>query len=300
MELKDLRFFCATAELEHVSRAAQKLGVAQPYLSKQIGIIENEFGAKLFDKVGREIRLNSVGEVFYRQSKKILVEVDNLYTEMDFTLKRNEQTISLHSNTEAYTPDLIFSFQKRRANYGLKFSYSPRDDMINALISRETDFALCCPPIPDDEKHNIITEIVLDETACVLLPPGHRFLNRKSVTYADLDNEPLVTSTKGGAMRTYVDINFEKEGVHPKLVCETSTTSLIIRAVQSGLGYAFMTHNIINRNPELKPFCVELNSENRYGKFGLSYNLLYSKNRNVVDFREFCFDYFSDINQNRY
>ena len=299
MELKDIRYFCVTAELEHVSRAAQKLGVSQPYLSRQIGIIESEIGANLFDKVGRDIRLSPVGDVFYRQSKRILAEVDNLYTEIDYTMKRNDQAISLHSNTEAYTPDLIVNFQRKKASYGLKFSYSPRDDMIKALISGETNFALCCPPIPEDEKHSIKTEIVLDETACILLPPGHKFLGRNSVSYKELDNEPLVTSTKGGAMRTYVDINFEKEGVHPKIVCETSTTSLIIRAVQSGLGYAFMTHNIINKNPELKPFCVELDSENRYGKFGLSYISLYSENRNVSDFRKFCFDYFNEINQKK-
>lgn len=283
--------------MEHVSRAAQKLGVSQPYLSRQIGIIENEIGAKLFDKVGRDIILNQVGTVFYKQSKKILAEVDNLYTEIDYTMKRNAQTIALCSNTEAYTPELIVNFQKKEANYGVKFSYSSRHDMINALISGETSFALCCPPIPEDEKHSIKTEIVSDETACVLLPPGHRFINRTSVEYKELDNEPLVTSIKGGAMRTYVDINFEKEGIHPKIVCETSTTSLIIRAVQSGLGYAFMTHNIIDRNPELKPFCIEIDSENRYGKFGLSYNSLYSENRNISDFRKFCIDYFNDINK---
>lgn len=72
MDIRDLRYFCLTAELEHVSKAAEKLGIAQPYLTKIIGQIEDEFGAELFDKVGRKIKLNNDGEVFYQNAKKSL------------------------------------------------------------------------------------------------------------------------------------------------------------------------------------------------------------------------------------
>ncbi len=84
MELRDLRFFCLTAELQHVSKTAEKLGIAQPYLTKIIGQIEEELGTQLFDKVGRQIRLNHYGEVFYIKAKKVLADMENLYTEMDY------------------------------------------------------------------------------------------------------------------------------------------------------------------------------------------------------------------------
>ena len=88
MDIRDLRFFCMTAELEHISKAAERLCVTQPYLTRVIGQIEAEFGTTLFDRVGRTIVLNSYGRVLYQQSKKVLSDMENLYTEMDFALER--------------------------------------------------------------------------------------------------------------------------------------------------------------------------------------------------------------------
>jgi len=83
MEIRDLQYFCMTAELEHVTKAADKLGVAQPFLTKVIGQLEKEIGVPLFDNVGRKIKLNEYGEVFYFHAKKILTELDNLRNNMD-------------------------------------------------------------------------------------------------------------------------------------------------------------------------------------------------------------------------
>ena len=65
MELKQLSFFKRTAELEHMSRAAEELLVSQPYLSKTISDLEGELGAPLFDHKGRNIVLNYCGKAFY-------------------------------------------------------------------------------------------------------------------------------------------------------------------------------------------------------------------------------------------
>ena len=122
MDIRDLKYFCLTAELEHVSKAAEILGIAQPYLTKIIGQLEVEFGTELFDKVGRKIKLNSNGEVFYRNAKKILAEVDNLYTEMDFVQEKNNRTISLLCNTEAHAHGMIVEI-----NYSYRLSTSRYD-----------------------------------------------------------------------------------------------------------------------------------------------------------------------------
>lgn len=297
MDIRDLRYFCLTAELQHVSKAADKLGIAQPYLTKIIGQIETEIGVQLFDKNGRQIRLNSYGEAFYLQAKKVLANMENLYTEMDYILERQNQTITLMSNTEAYTPRLIVDFQKKNANYGLKISYATRDEMIDALLTGETDFALCDAPLNEASIKNIATEIVFHETACALLPPGHPLLQRKSIRFEELQGERLVTATKGGAMRGHVDRVFEKYCVKPRIVCETHDLSLIIQAVESGLGYAFICYSVMERFPHLKERCVEIDSPDKYGQLGLSYNRLAVENRNIADFRDFTVDYFKKLQE---
>ncbi len=295
MDIRDLRYFCLTAELEHVSKAAEKLGIAQPYLTKIIGQIEDEFGTELFDKAGRKIKLNSNGEVFYRNAKKILADVENLYTEMDFIEGQNRRTISLMCNTESHAHGMIVEFQKKNANYALKLAYATRKEMIEALTTGTADFALCDPAIDEDPLKNIATEIVFRDTACVLLPPGHPMLKRKSVRFEDLKNERLVTASKGGAMRNHVDYVFEKCSARPNIVCETHDINLIIQAVLSGLGYAFISYSVLEKYSELREYCVEIDSCDKFGDMGLSYNKLSFENRYMQDFLDFIREYFRKL-----
>ena len=295
MDIRDLRCYCMVAEMEHVSKAADKLGVAQPYLTKMIGQIESEFGAELFDKVGRRIQLNQYGELFYFRAKKVLAEMENLYTEMDYALESGTRTITILCNTETYTPGLIIEFQKKNSNYGLKVLNATRKEMIEAISTGEADFALCDPPIDEADAKNIKTDIVCRDIACILLPPGHRLLQKKSVKLEELQGEKLITAAKGGAIRNHVDTVYEKLGIRTNIVCETSNLNLIIQAVGSGLGYAFVSRISLDRHPELKPYCVEFDFAERVGVFGLSYSRLSVDNRNIQDFLNFSIEYFQSL-----
>lgn len=297
MDIRDLRYFCLTAELEHVSKTAEKLGIAQPYLTKIIGQLENEFGSELFDKAGRKIKLNNSGEVFYRNAKKILADVDNLYTEMDFVQKKNSRTISMLCNTGAHAHGMIVEFQKKNANYALKLAYATKKEMTEALRTGEADFALCDPAIDSDPATNIVTEVLFRDTACLLFPPGHPMLSNKSVKFEDLQGERLITPAKGGAMRNHVDFVFDKYGVRPNIVCESHDFSLIIQAVSSGLGYAFISYSVLEKYPELSQYCIEIDSADKYGNMGLSYNSLSVENRNMEDFLNFSRDYFKKLQE---
>ena len=297
MDIRDLRYFCLTAELEHVSNAAEKLGIAQPYLTKIIGQIENEFGTELFDKVGRKIKLNNHGEVFYQNAKRILADVDNLYTEMDYVLQKQRRTVTMMCNTEAYMHGMIVDFQKKDANYALKLAHASRKDMIEALSTGAADFAICDPAIDVDPSKNITTEIIFRDTACVLLPPNHPFLLRETIRFEELSGERLITNPKGGAMRHHVDYVSEKYTMRPNIVCETHDLNLIIQAVESGLGYAYMSFSVLERYPELKKNCVQIDNPEKYGYMGLSYNSINVENRNMQDFLEFNRLYFKKLQE---
>ncbi len=295
MEIRDLKFFCVTAEMEHVSKAAEKLGIAQPYLTKIIGQIESELGGALFDKVGRQIKLNDSGEVLYKHAKNVLSCLDNMYSEMDYVFEQKARMITLLCNTEAYTPQLIVDFQKKNANYGIKVSFATRKQMIEALKIGEADFALCGPPIEEEIVKNIQTEVVCRDVACALLPPNHPLLEKKIVTFDDLKDERLVTSTKGAALRSHVDRACEKYSIQPHIVCETNDANLIFQAVNSGLGFAFISHITLQRYPELRKYCVEIDVPDKYGEFGLSYNRATADNKSIADFREFTINYFAEL-----
>ena len=289
--------FCLTAEMEHVTKAADKLGIAQPFLTKIIGQIEDEIGTPLFDKVGRQIKLNRFGEAFYAQSKKVLACMDNLFIEMDYLLDRQGRNIILLSNTEAFTPGLIVNFNKNDMNYTLSVFYASQSGMIEALKTGEADFALTCPPISEDASSGIKTEIAFYDVGWILLPDGHPLIKKRVIRFPDLEGEKLVTCPKGSAIRWKVEPLYKKYGMEMNIVCESNNLNLITQAVFCGMGYAFMPSMYLNEHPELYQYAVEVLApqEERQSYFGLSYNEFAADNRNAKDFRTFAMNYFQEI-----
>ena len=297
MELRDLRYFCLTAEMEHVTKAADKLGIAQPFLTKIIKQIEDEIGTPLFEKVGRQIKLNRYGEAFYAQAKKVLANMDNLHAEMDYLLDRPGRNITLLSNTEAYTSGLIVDFKNSDFNYSLSVFYASQNDIIDALKTGEADFALTCPPISEGIMSGIKTEIAFFDIGWILLPPGHPLLKKKVINFRELEGEKLVTSPKGSAIRWKVEPIYEKYGMPMNIVCESNNLHLVTQAVKCGMGYAFMPSLYMNERPELYQYAVEVFApqEERQAYFGLSYNELAIDNRNAKHFKSFAMKYFDEI-----
>lgn len=295
MELRDLRFLCLTAEMQHVTKAAERLGVAQPYLTKIIKQTEAEIGGKLFTASGRGLQLNENGEIFYKYAKRVLNDMDRLYSEMDYFFDRKERTITLLCNTEAFSTKLILEFQKTNPNYTLKILQASKQDMIDALSRGDADFALCCPPIGADECFEMTTEEIFYEIGCALLPPGHALIGRGTITLDELRGEPLVTMPPKSGMRYKLDPVFDKYDFHPQIVLETNNIYTAVKAVNSGWGYAFLTTLIIDDYPELKERCAHIDIPEIKGSFGISYNNLAVKRRNADEFRSFLRRFLNDL-----
>lgn len=107
MELRDLRFFCLTAELGSVTRAAEQLGVSQPFVTKVIHHLEEELGTQLFDIERRRIVLNENGSYFYREAREIVDRADRLTGNMAAKREQSKFTIQLLYNNAGYL-NLLF------------------------------------------------------------------------------------------------------------------------------------------------------------------------------------------------
>lgn len=298
MELKDLRYFCTTAELEHVTRAAEKLNIAQPYLTRVIHQIEAEVGGELFDKTGRRIKLNPNGKVFYRHAKKILVGMDLLHDEMDYLFDRKEQTITLVSNIESFSTHLIHAFNEISPDYSLSILLVKTNEILDALISGEAQFALSSPPMPTDGISDIVETInIFSALGCIILPTGHPLLGKKSVTIDDLRNEKLITMPRGSGMRNRLQPIFDEYHYYPKILCESDNLNVITQAVQSGMGYAFVTEVIMMEYPELWDNVVRIEIPDVIGHYGLSYNKHAIDGRNAAHFKSFITDFFGKLSE---
>lgn len=299
MELRDLRYFCTTAELEHVTRASEKLNIAQPYLTRVIHQIEEEVGGELFEKNGRRIRLNSNGELFYKYAKKVLADMELLYEEIGYIFDRKEQTITLLSNTEAFSTRMIQAFKKENPHYALTVLHANYQEMADALVSGEAQFAISCPPIRMDDNLELIETIdAFNIRGCVLLPPGHPLIKKGFVSVDDLRNEKLVTMPRGSAMRNRLQPFFDQYNYRPDIVVESNNLNMITQAVQGGLGYAFLTEVIMADYPELRDQVVTVDTLDDVGYYGFSYNRLTVNSRNAAHFKNFILSFFNELKAN--
>lgn len=295
MDLRDLRYFCLTAELGHVTKAADQLGIAQPTLTRIINQIEEDIGGKLFEKDGRYIRLTPAGEIFYKHSKKVISDANVLISEMDYVFDHKERTVKLLCNTESFATWLILQFKKANPSYSISILHATKQEMIDALIDGDTDFALCCPPIESKESIGIITELAFYEDGLILLPPYHPLLTKESLTFDDLRKYPLVTMQKNSGMRNMLEPVWERHDFYPHIVCESNNQNMLIQAVLEGLGYAFVTKLIIRDYPDLQKYCVNIDLQEKRGFFGLSYMDRSLANKNNAHFRDFVINSLKDL-----
>lgn len=297
MELRDLRYFCLTAEMEHVTKAADRLGIAQPSMTRVLRQIEEEIGGELFEKNGRRIRLNANGQVFYSHAKQVLADMDRLISEMDYLFDRREQTVTLLCNTESFATRMILAFREQHPNYALSVLNATPEEMTASLITGEAHFALSAPPILESAGPNLITKPAFRIRGIVLLPPGHRLLGKSSVTLDDLRGDPLVTMPRNSGMRDTLEPIFDQYNFHPLVVFESNNLKMITQAVLSGFGYAFVTPLIMEEFPELLSNCADIDLPERIGCYGLSYNRLTMENRNARNFRDFILGFLEDLQE---
>ncbi|MEG1909092.1 MAG: LysR family transcriptional regulator [Oscillospiraceae bacterium] len=294
MEIRDLRFFCKVAELEHVSKAAENLGTSQPFLTKIIGQLENELEVKLFDKVNRRLKLNQNGKFFYVRASKILADLDSLVDDMDELADKQQRDIRLMCDSTGYSTGIMLAYKKQNPHNMISIKYSDRAHIIDSLVTGEADFAFCTPPIVPSESIHIKTELVFAEKGCILLPPGDPLIGKKSLTFQDLKGHPMVAPPIGAGIRNNMNTYFKRENYTPNIVCESMDINLLIGAALNGQGFVAIPHHYMN-DPQFGKYCSEIGEPDMAPEIGLSYNVSRSGQASTEKFVELIKEYFSTL-----
>ena len=295
MELRDLRFFCLTAELGSVTRAAETLCVSQPFVTKVIHHLEEELGTKLFDIERRRIVLNENGSFFYREAKDILERLDRLTENMAVKQEQAEFKTRLLYNNAGYLSALNNAFMEQYPKGVLSETYASRADIIDMLNTNKADFAITLPPITGEESRMIETITVLKDTGSIMVPPDHPLYQKEFVTLEEIAPYPIVIAPKGSGMRDTIDHIFERRGLTPNVVYETNDMDLQQRAVLvDKRGIAFMSI-IHTKDPLIGQYCRKTLTDQCFGTVGLSYNKYRPETVSTRAFKQFVLEFFGKL-----
>ncbi len=158
MEFKRLKYFIAVAEELHFGRAAARLDMAQPPLSRQIAALEEQLGIKLFDRARNQVRLTEAGEVLLERARDILSDLDSAYREATLIGQGGAGRLRIAfvgSATHGPLPRLIKSYRTHYPNVDLSLSSMNNAELERALVQREIDIAVARPHLNGEEFRSI-------------------------------------------------------------------------------------------------------------------------------------------------
>lgn len=232
MELNSLRQFLVVARLEHLSRAADELRVAQPSLSRTIARLERDLGAPLFDRSGR-LRLNDTGRLFRDHVERALGELEAGRRAVAEATERGLGAVRLASETFLTLTGPLAAFKRSHPAVELELHWSPPEDMARRLRSQEIDLCVASQPI---RTEGLEGTALFEEEVGAAFPLDHPLAGRASVTIGDLADQPLVTARGGHWLRRLLDRLFAAHGLSPRIVCESDEHSAIADLISVGLG----------------------------------------------------------------
>lgn len=237
MNLQQITYFKVIAELEHYTRASERLLISQPSLSYAMSELERELGAPLFQKKGRGVTLTKYGKSFLKHAERSLLELEEGKREIAQMLYPDRGTIVLSYASSMgfnFIPYIVSCFYEEVGNKEIEFIFEQRptpetvklfkDGIIDIGFGSKTD------------SSDMVFSPIYTERMVVVVPFGHSLAGRKSVRLEEIEGESLVTWKKCCASRMEIERLYEQVGVTPRIAYEVQDEVMITGIVAKGLG----------------------------------------------------------------
>lgn len=240
MDWRQLEYFRTVARLQHVTRAAERLGMTQPALSRAMTRLERELGLPLFQRTGRSIRLTRYGAAFLPRVERALTEVEEGRRELADLSGAAAGVVALgflRTLGAEYVPQLVRRYRAGHPDVRFTFSQDNGSVLERELEAGELD--LCFMPVPVDNPRLEVRHVA-DQELVLIVPPDHALAGRRSVRLRDVAEEPFVSFKAGHAMRKVVDDLCAAAGFAPQITFEGDESSSVRGFVAAGLGVAIV------------------------------------------------------------
>lgn len=245
MELRHLRYFVAVAEEQNVTRAARRLCVSQPPLSRQIRDLERELKVELFEREGKKIRLSDAGRIFLAEARQILSRADDAGEVMKLFSagKRGRVRVGYSvAGTVELLPEILRALGRTHPQIRVELSEVSIEGAVGGLRDGSLDVALTIPVSPSNFS-GLRVEILGTYPISVVSRKSHRFARMRRVALKEIGREPIVTFSK----TQYPDAHaclakiFAGHARSLNIVEEYDTVMAVLAAVEAGRGVALVS-----------------------------------------------------------
>jgi DNA-binding transcriptional LysR family regulator len=245
MELSHLRYFVTVAEEQHFGRAAARLRIAQPPLSRRIQALERELGLLLFERTRRKVELTPAGTVLLQHARAVFDAVDLAIHEAQRAGRGESGRLVVgYPSTYAYSglPEVVRAFRTKFPDVEMVLRELSPQQQVDALREGRIDVGFVRAPF---EEPGLTSELVRSEPLVVALPSGHPLASRKALTLSLLSKEPFVLfpRVRGPAYFDLLMRLCHEAGFTPRIVQEAPQLDLV-SLVAAGLGVSILPSSI--------------------------------------------------------
>jgi DNA-binding transcriptional LysR family regulator len=252
MELQQLAYLVAIADDHSFTRAAARLGVAQPGVSAQIRRLERELGEELFDRSERQIRLTAAGEALLPFARAALDAVERGRQAIAALrgLASGQVTVGMVPSASFHDvdlPGLLADFRTAHPGVAISLVEARADRLLELIGAREIDLAFTAiAGVLPDEFDGIVLN---DDRLGAAVGRNHAWARKPSITLEELHHEALICLPVGAGMRTLLDEACSVAGFTAQVALEASDPSVVAQLAAAGLGIAVLPESIIRAFP---------------------------------------------------
>ncbi|MEO0373843.1 MAG: LysR substrate-binding domain-containing protein [Cyanobacteria bacterium P01_A01_bin.17] len=246
MELRQLKYFLAVAEELSFGRAAERLLISQPPLSRQIRQLEQEMGVELFYRTKRQVELTEAGRAFLPEVRQVLTQAD-VAVQVAQRASRGEVgrlVVGFEaSSTYDVIPLSLKRYQERFPDVELVVYGMTTEEQFKALLKQHIDIGFMVSPV-QDERFTI--EAILKEPLTVALPEGHPLTHQSQIRIQDLEHELFITfqRERGCGLYDRTIAVCQQANFSPIIAQEADEMQVILGFVAAGMGIALLSASI--------------------------------------------------------
>lgn len=266
MDVRQLTYFTEVAKQQSFTKAARKLHVTQPTISKMVRQLESELSTTLLDRSSKHVQLTDAGEVVFERAIQIIQMVDEVHLALEDMehLKTGHLTLGMPPLIGIlFFPQMMKGFQQRFPEISFQLDEIGANIVKERVLSGDLDGGFVMLPA-HDEDYDIIPFVKKD--VFVVMHKDHPLARRKNIAMRELEHEPLLLFSEDFTLHDRIIQECEDFGFEPTIAFESSQWEFISQMIEHNLGIALFpepfakktNHDVVNVIPLEKPILWEI------------------------------------------
>jgi LysR family transcriptional regulator, hydrogen peroxide-inducible genes activator len=238
MELDQLRYFLAIADLANFTRAAEELGISQSALSRSILKLEEELGQPVFERKTRSVTLTDVGTLLQARVQQVLTILEDTKAEITDDGQSGRVRIGAIPTIAPYfVPEVLRRFSKEFPKATLLVQENTTDALLKSCKQGEIDLAILALPVP---ARYLEVEELFEEELLLVLPPGHPLVEKEKIGLKDVEPYPFVLLDEAHCLSDNIVTFCRQRSFQPVAVERTSQLAMVQELVSLSHGVSMI------------------------------------------------------------